>query len=445
MVTDDTTADSDAGTEMGEEQPATRHRPPPPDRPGEAGFPSRVDSRRAVAAANDAGEGSIATDPETPQPSVQTPGNRDGIAERDEREPRTSKPEHAGPRESTESPADDRHGAEKPKSPLHGLPSYGGFDNLHDEVEARARSRENASKATTEHRHNDDATETSPDGNDRPLNADTPSAADIHPRLITDPHADDRDHPIDQSMRPDAGPQPEPPEFTPEQLARLREAERSIRAITEKHGVSVDYTTHPIDPANAEELNKAITRMAHEYPGVFRHVHNIKVLDPHGMAEAGSGARTLGHVIHEGQRPAGGEPIEPGIYLNQTHFADKNEMDSKATEDRENGWNVSGTADGTLYHEFAHVLENQLRKNAAIRNELARQLKNAGLNVDPDSLAVAYPPGPEAIVAGLSGYAATKNGREMIAEGFSEWKLNQHPRPIARAIGTVIDRHFKEN
>ncbi len=436
MVADDTRPGTHADTERAEEHP------PPPGLPGDARFRFRAGSRHATATTNNTDGASITTNSEAPQPSAQFPGGRDHAAAQDERAPRASKPEHTDPGEPTESPADDRHGAEKPASPLHELPSYGGFDNLGDEFEARARSRENASKAATGQPH-DDATETCSSGYDRPPDSGMPPAPDTHPQSIIDSHGDDRDHPIDQSIRPAAGPEPGTHEFTPQQLARLREVEHSIRGITEKYGVRVDYTTQPIDPANAEELNKAITRMAREYPGVFRHVHNIKTLDAHAMAEAGSGPRTLGHVIHEGQRPPGGKPIEPGIYLNQNLFADKTTMDQKAADNRREGWNVSGTAEGTLYHEFAHVIDNQLRRNPEIRKELARELKAAGLSVDPDGLAVAFPPGPDAVMTGLSRYGA-ENSKEMIAEGFSEWKLDQNPRPIARAIGTVIDRHFKE-
>ncbi len=251
------------------------------------------------------------------------------------------------------------------------------------------------------------------------------------------------DYPIDQSVRDDRGSESEIPKFSPEQLSRLRETENAIRGIAERYGVSVDYTSHPIDPANAVELNKAIARMAREYPVVFRQVGNIKTLDSHSMAEHGSGANTLGHVIHDGQRPVGGRPIEPGIYLSQSCFADKGWLDRNAARNRATGFSVSGTAEGTLYHEFGHAIDNQLRKNPEARTELARELKGAGVSVDPDSLSWAVPPGRRPIEAGLSRYGG-RNPREMVAEGFSEWKLESHPRPIARAIGTVIDKHFRE-
>lgn len=183
--------------------------------------------------------------------------------------------------------------------------------------------------------------------------------------------------------------------------------------------------------------------MAHEYPSVFPNTRNIKVLDAHGMAESGSGPRAMGHAIHEGQRLRGGDSLEPGIYLSQLHFADKSMTDRKAAAGRSRGWNVSGTAEGTLYHEFAHVIDSQLRKSPEIRKDLARELRGAGLSVDPDGLSVAYPPGPPAVITGLGRYAS-ENSKGMIAEGFSEWKLDTNHRPIATAIGTVVDRYFKE-
>lgn len=249
--------------------------------------------------------------------------------------------------------------------------------------------------------------------------------------------------PVDKSIGDGETPGSGIPEFTPKQLAEIREAESEIRDVAGKYGVRVDYTNHPIDPENALELNKAITRVAREYPGVFCHVENVKTLGPVEMAEMGSDSRSLGHAIHKGQRPIGGDPIEPGIYLSQLHYADKGKMDQGAAEDRASGWNVSGTAEGTLYHEFGHVIDNQLRKNPVMRNELAKELKHAGVSVDPDSLCWANPPGRAPINAGLSRYGG-ENAREMIAEGFSEWKLDKNPRPIAMAIGMVIDRHFKE-
>lgn len=43
----------DSDTEELDERPSAPNRPPPPDRPGEAGYPSRAESRRLAAAANE--------------------------------------------------------------------------------------------------------------------------------------------------------------------------------------------------------------------------------------------------------------------------------------------------------------------------------------------------------------------------------------------------------
>jgi hypothetical protein len=396
MAIDRTSTSPDTGADNIEEEPPAERRPPPPDRPGTEGLPSRADGRRAATAAHNTDQQPSATRPEAAQPPPETPGERTPSRQESRREG------------------------------------------------ARAATTADGSEGATEERSSTDAEGALSGENDEPVDAGTSSGQDAHDEPPIDSSDDDRDHPIDQSIRGgDEGSEPDVLEFTPEQLAELRDAEADIRDLAEEYGVSVDYTSRPIDPANARELNKAITRMAHEYPDAFRHVGNIKVLDSQGMAEHGSGARTLGHAIHEGQRPVGGSPIEPGIYLSQNRYCDKNKMDQTAAEDRTRGWNLSGTAEGTLYHEFGHVIDNQLRKNSAIRQDLARELKHAGISVDPDSLSWAVPPGKKPVEAGLSRYGG-ENPREMIAEGFSEWKLDQHPRPIARAIGTVIDKHFRE-
>jgi hypothetical protein len=115
--------------------------------------------------------------------------------------------------------------------------------------------------------------------------------------------------------------------------------------------------------------------MAREHPSVFRHVGIIKVLDSHGMGENGSGPNALGHAIHEGQRPAGGGEIEPGIYFGQSHFIDKRTTDLEAANDRARNWNISGTAEGTLYHEFGHVIERRVPEKQRTRDvtETARE------------------------------------------------------------------------
>jgi hypothetical protein len=64
------------------------------------------------------------------------------------------------------------------------------------------------------------------------------------------------------------------------------------------------------------------------------------------------------------------------------------------------------------------------------------------LVVDDDSLQPGLFSGQPALKRGLSQYG-NSNPSEMIAEGFAEWELSSHPRPIAAAIGNLIEKNFK--
>ncbi|MBA9001810.1 hypothetical protein [Thermomonospora cellulosilytica] len=147
-------------------------------------------------------------------------------------------------------------------------------------------------------------------------------------------------------------------------------------------------------------------------------------------------------VFLAGERPAGRDPIPHGIYLNQGLLLNSEERHELAAEVKNDGWNISATAEGTFYHEFGHVIEKQFNKNPGLSEEVAEGLKRIGISVDPHTLEPGFPPGKGPIVDGLSEYAAD-NSREMIAEAFAEWHLELHPRPISSAIGAVIDGRFR--
>ncbi|MCP2337579.1 hypothetical protein [Actinomadura rupiterrae] len=235
------------------------------------------------------------------------------------------------------------------------------------------------------------------------------------------------------------------PAYSPEQLAELHRLQDQIRALAERHGVHVDYSTHPIDPANAAKINEALERLGREYPGVFDGMDQVKVQSLDEMMQTNPrAARALGYSIHDGEVFRDLVTPPKGIYLNQEFFADRGATVQRANEDAARGWQVpgSGTAEGTIYHEFGHQIGKQLLANPQFRNELAGELRRLGIPVDPDTLSPGIPGGREAVRAGLSKYAATKPS-EMLAEGFAEWKLSTNPRPIASAIGSIMDKYFK--
>lgn len=53
-----------------------------------------------------------------------------------------------------------------------------------------------------------------------------------------------------------------------------------------------------------------------------------------------------------------------------------------------------------------------------------------------------FPKHQNLIADGLSEYAS-RNPSEMLTEAFTEWKLSPNPRPVATAVGRVIDKYFK--
>lgn len=235
------------------------------------------------------------------------------------------------------------------------------------------------------------------------------------------------------------------PSLSPEQLAELHRLQDEARALAQRHGVHVDYSSHPIDPANAAKINEALDRLGREYPGVFGGMDQVKVQSLDEMLQSNPrAARALGYSVHEGD--AFRDLVTPpkGIYLNQDFFADRNATLERAGEDASTGWQVpgSGTAEGTIYHEFGHQIGRRLLADPRLRDELSQELRKIGVPVDPDTLSPGIPRGRDAVRSGLSKYGAS-NPSEMLAEGFAEWKLTSNPRPIASAIGSIMDKYFK--
>jgi hypothetical protein len=204
--------------------------------------------------------------------------------------------------------------------------------------------------------------------------------------------------------------------------------------------VKVDYTTRPIDPANAAGFNKAMARMAREYPSVFDRLKVIKVQDLEEMKRTDPTVESniAGYSIN-----IDNSRVPRGLYFFQQHFADKATTDALALERAEKGWTVPGslTAEGTFYHEFGHGIAQQIFADPKLRAELAQALEKAGVPVD-DSLNPGLVRGKPPLVRGLSQYGS-QDAEEMIAEAFAEWKLAPHPRPIASTIGKFIDDHFR--
>lgn len=145
-------SDEPDDADQGSDQVGQPEHRTPADRPGEPGYPSRADSRRAAMEANEkradataetnnesgGSQGSAGPVRETSRQDEQDAENRDGTSQ-----------EHLKESNSTALvPDTDRRQTDeqKPKdsyvSPLERMPSYGGFANLAEEFAARSASRE---------------------------------------------------------------------------------------------------------------------------------------------------------------------------------------------------------------------------------------------------------------------------------------------------------------
>jgi SPP1 gp7 family putative phage head morphogenesis protein len=88
---------------------------------------------------------------------------------------------------------------------------------------------------------------------------------------------------------------------------------------------------------------------------------------------------------------------------------------------------IAGTSKfpSVLTHEFGHHLDFLLDGHPTFLADVSTALKGVS--------------GGNQIAAGLSRYA-TKNKREFIAEAFAEYRGSKSPRPIAKAVGRVIEK-----
>lgn len=127
-----------------------------------------------------------------------------------------------------------------------------------------------------------------------------------------------------------------------------------------------------------------------------------------------------------------------GILVNQKYGIDAN-FDEKAEEQIKRKFHPEGTATmkAQIDHECGHIIDHAYNitghegyapkdvKNEKSSQKIAKMYQNYS---DFD------------IEMGLSMYAATDE-REFIAEAWSEYKNNPHPRKIAKTVGRIISKY----
>ncbi|MBO2460220.1 WXG100-like domain-containing protein [Actinomadura violacea] len=212
----------------------------------------------------------------------------------------------------------------------------------------------------------------------------------------------------------------------------LADAEDGSREILSRFGddaPSVDFSSHPIDPAAVHEINRALGRLAADYPGMMQRLNRIESTTMPGEDE------TLAYA-----RPGG---PDQGIYINDEAFGDNAARTAEGADEEADGFTVpgGGSTEGVFTHEFGHQLGQRLLDDPAMRAELNKAISDA-LGVPYDATQPHDPAMKSRIEDALSQYGAT-NPHELMAEAFTEHRLAENPRALARAVGDVMDRHFR--
>lgn len=92
----------------------------------------------------------------------------------------------------------------------------------------------------------------------------------------------------------------------------------------------------------------------------------------------------------------------------------------------------SGSLKAIVDHEFGHQIERFIQLKGGNSSPAYKELKEYYNSLSRDD-----------INNGLSKYGSTKLA-EFIAEGFSEYKNNPTPRPMALKIGKLLTQAYKE-
>ncbi|TDD24945.1 scabin-related ADP-ribosyltransferase [Nonomuraea diastatica] len=213
-----------------------------------------------------------------------------------------------------------------------------------------------------------------------------------------------------------------------------REAERLAERLRAA-GLRVDLGG--IHPEAARASAAVVQRLAEGYPvAALRHFRVVNFDEEFGHLP---GAETQPAVaVTNGKRR--------GVYLNQRHFADHAGMVERGARDEETGRTVpgGGTVEGIVYHEYGHQLAEGMLDDPAIRAELDQVVSRA-LRMPYDAEGFHDDPAIRTEVEWHLSTIGASDPHEMIAEAFTEYHNAERPRPLATAIGRVIDRHMSRD
>ncbi|MEV0402857.1 amidoligase family protein [Actinoallomurus sp. NPDC050550] len=219
----------------------------------------------------------------------------------------------------------------------------------------------------------------------------------------------------------------------------LESAAQQTRGIFDEHGAGspeVDFSSTPLNPEAAHGINEALDPLTGDYPGVARNIRKIEAEDFHEVyGEDHDGANEAMAAVTAGE--------DSGLYINSREFRDLAAYERNGAWSEENGWCVpgSGSLRGTVTHEFGHHVMEKILNDPQALNEI-NQVISDHLRTPYDASLEEHPPAAQNVIERGVSITAGVNPHEFIAELFTEHRLADNPRELARAVGEVIDRHF---
>lgn len=231
----------------------------------------------------------------------------------------------------------------------------------------------------------------------------------------------------------------EPKEIAADKAAEVAAMEAETREILARFGDNapvVNFTDRPITPEAIREFNWALRRLADDYPGIIGEVELLRSVDFEALIPE------LPEFWHANAATAG-----KNIYINWRNYRD-NSWRQAAMEDIASNHYAPGAGfpSGILTHEVAHIIGDKILADPAMAAEMQKAISSA---LDTSIYRYGYNPlNPRhpldvwvAVKSHLGEYGAT-DPAELISEAFAEYRLAMRPRGLARAVGSVIDRHF---
>ncbi|TDD85583.1 hypothetical protein E1293_10770 [Actinomadura darangshiensis] len=245
-------------------------------------------------------------------------------------------------------------------------------------------------------------------------------------------------------------------------IAQLMDADLETRTILARFGSDapvIDLTTYPIDPGVVREINRALRPLVAEYPSIWPKLSFIRSLNfskNFPLLEGGGLAMSMPPGEHR------------GIFFSAQAYIDRIKSWDFGLEMELSGWNVrtsGGMVEATFNHELGHQFLQEIMNDPTIASKFA-QLLNETLyphvpfyvDLDSEGTYVAVFLMREmgrvvpfenhaswrSLIRSKSSQYGEESLDEAVAEAFSEYRLNEHPRRFALEVGSFIDRYWHE-